>query len=302
VAYRLDPTLPVDEELRRVVEERLVDALEQLDCVRDGTHAEVQEAVHDLRRRCKELRALGRLLRPSLGSQFSVWNSLLRDAAGELSDIRDAHVLIDTLDLTRRDVSGSARVYMDDVREHHRVIGAKASHSLRRSDKRVRRIGRLLGKANRLVEAWNYPQSFAPLKRGLRATYERGRDNLGCIESRGHDDDWHEWRKSVKALWYQVRLIERAAPSVLGPLSKRLEELGELLGDEHDLSVLRSRLREDRRKGSRTHAKAAARVARSRQKELRARLLTLGGELYAESPGTFAKRMGRYWALPDRSA
>ena len=39
--------------------------------------------------------------------------------------------------------------------------------------------------------------------------------------------------------WYHARLLQPVAPSALGPLAKRLKDLSDGLGDEHDLAVLR---------------------------------------------------------------
>ena len=55
-------------------------------------------------------------------------------------------------------------------------------------------------------------------------------------------EDFHAWRKATKDLWYAVRLFEPAWPGPLDALAAELHALSQLLGDEHDLTVLRGAL------------------------------------------------------------
>ena len=53
-----------------------------------------------------------------------------------------------------------------------------------------------------------------------------------------NDEHMHEWRKSVQYLWYQMRLLRKASPSIIEPLIDELDGLADALGDYHDLAVL----------------------------------------------------------------
>ncbi len=55
------------------------------------------ETVHEVRKRCKEIRAALRLVRGVLPT-YSAENAHYRDAARRLSDIRDAQALVETFD------------------------------------------------------------------------------------------------------------------------------------------------------------------------------------------------------------
>ncbi len=106
----------------------------------------------------------------------------------------------------------------------------------------------------------------------------------------------HEWRKSVKNLGYQVRLLERAAPSVLEPLGANLDDLAEALGDDHDLAVLVERLALDPAQfGGSRYAIRAIDIVRAQQEELRRRAFRLGATIYAEKPARFTARVEQYW-------
>ena len=108
----------------------------------------------------------------------------------------------------------------------------------------------------------------------------------------------HEWRKSVKTLWYQMCLLEPTAPSVLVPVIESLDQLGEGLGDDHDLAVLVERLAADpHRYGGALHAMRAIEIARGEQAVLRRPAFRIGATIYAEKPKAFAARFERYWNM-----
>ena len=111
----------------------------------------------------------------------------------------------------------------------------------------------------------------------------------------------HEWRKSVKNLWYQTRLLEPAAPSTLAPMIGSLDHLGEALGDDHDLAVLVERLAADpHRYGGALHALKAIEIARAEQAVLREPAFRLGATIYAEKPKAFVARIESYWTATVR--
>ncbi|MDB5612841.1 MAG: hypothetical protein JWQ22_494, partial [Devosia sp.] len=63
--------------------------------------------VHQLRRRCKKLRGLLRMVEPHF-KNFSDENAAVRDAADLLGGVRDARVMVETLDALVADKSGHA--------------------------------------------------------------------------------------------------------------------------------------------------------------------------------------------------
>ena len=91
MSYRIDPDRPIRKNARRKLDGALAALDEPGDLGLEGT-------VHDVRKRCKKVRGLIRLVRPGLGTEYSRANAEVRDAARELSPLRDAHAMLGTFD------------------------------------------------------------------------------------------------------------------------------------------------------------------------------------------------------------
>ncbi|MFP4512798.1 MAG: CHAD domain-containing protein [Acidimicrobiales bacterium] len=256
------------------------------------------EAVHDCRKRCKKLRALVRLVRPSLGSQYRDANETFRDAARELSSIRDAESLLGTFD----DVVAASIDQLPDgglpgVRAglRHRAVAATAK--VEDDDDAMRRARRLLEQGREAIDDWSLnDDGWDAIGPGLHKTYTRGRKALGTVVDSPSPEHFHEWRKRAKYTWYHVRLLEDAAPSVLDPLGKRFKNLADALGDAHDLAVLEQLLTSSPDEfGGDEQVDGALVVLRGRRGALEEAARSLGARLYAETPDAFVDRLGRYW-------
>ena len=297
MAFRLEPTAAIEDEVRRVGAARLDDAISRLETLEGATPEEIERAVHEVRKRCKEVRALARLVRPVIGDDYSRTNKLLRDAAAELASIRDAHALLSTFDHLRATSWAEENASLDKVRHRQAALATEATHALLAGDPRIREAHELLGRARRRVAGWDLPSDFSVVAQGLAATYKRGARGHRRAQRKPSDERLHEWRKAVKTLWYQLRLIEPAAPSVIGAKVADLDVLAELLGEDHDLAVLVAKIRaEPKAYGGKKAAKLAVALARERQRELRVDAFRLGATMYAEPTDAFVDRMRTYWA------
>ena len=247
-------------------------------------------------------------MRPALGKEYGRFNDPVRDAAAELSSIRDAHAVLKTLDHLEATEHADAAPTFEPVRAGQSDLAAAATNGLRPGDPRLVDARRLLTAARRDVKRWDLPRGFAAVGPGLEDTYRRGRRALRGAGTAPTDEQVHEWRKAVKQLWYQVRLLEPAAPSVLRPLADSLDSVANALGDDHDLAVLLERLAADpERFGGPAPVADVAAAARRQQDDLRARAFRLAATIYAEPPRTFVARVEAYWRIalghgPERAA
>ena len=300
MAYVFDPTAPMSDDIRRVTLSRLDNGIETLDRLSGGDRSGTEEAVHDVRKRCKEVRALARLVRLPLGDEFERFNATVRDAADVLAPIRDAQAVLATLDDLRA-VRPKGAAALERVRSIQADAAEQATRDVHSGDARIEHARELLVDAREHVERWDLPDGFDAIGPGLERSYRRGRRALRRAIEQATDEHVHEWRKSVKNLWYQTRLLEPAAPSALAPMSESLDQLGEALGDDHDLAVLVERLAADpHRYGGALHALKAIEIARAEQAVLREPAFRLGATIYAEKPKAFVARIGSYWTATVR--
>jgi CYTH domain-containing protein/CHAD domain-containing protein len=290
MSFRLTPGRPLGGELQRVALECLDEAIERLTTIGDADTDAIETAVHETRKRCKETRGLARIARPALGDGFDPLNQEVRDAARELSELRDAHAVLGTIDDLRSGVSEKKAAHLDSVRTRQAAIVAASSAGLSAEDHRITRAVGRLEAARAMVETWSLGDDLGVVVGGLTITYSDGRDALKAALKKPDDTTVHTWRKRVKDLWYQARLLGA------DDQAEQLDELSDLLGDDHDLAVLVDDLDgagdvlDDR-----TITKAV-RLARERQSELRLRAFTLGRQVYDTSPDTFVGMLAAPWA------
>jgi CHAD domain-containing protein len=244
------------------------------------------KTVHQVRKRCKKLRALLRLAAPALGDHYGLEQIWYRDTARHLAGLRDA-------EQARQALSGLASHSADlgpaITGASQAELDAQAVAALQDCAARLRE-----GRAR--VADWPLDQaSFkGDLLRGFRRTYARGRKRLWLAVADTRPETLHQWRKSVKYHGYQLKLLRAAWPGMMTARYREVARLGEYLGDDHDLFVLAQRLCEDQQNAA-TQAQLAR--LRKRQAVLRHKALQLGRRVYAERPRDFARRLKRYWKV-----
>ena len=277
MSYALSLEAPPAESVERV-------RLDQLEAAADGLRDDPTdaEAIHDARKRLKKTRALLRLTRPALKRKaFRSRNRALRDAGRSLSAARDAEVLAETVaDLASR---YPGRAAFSPV---HAVLVAREEEP----EGSVATLDSLIEASWPLARL--EPDMFAA---ALERTYVRGREAFAVADRKPTAENLHEWRKRVKDLWYQERLLEEAWPGVLKAQAKEAKKLSKLLGEDHDLSELASTLRSDPELAA-LSADLQPLIA-ERRSVLLARSRALGRRVYAEKPKHFARRFARYVEL-----
>lgn len=280
--------------LTRIATGRAEKALERLRESNAG-EAETADAVHGARKDMKKLRTVLRLLRDELGSKrYKRENARFRDAARALSETRDAEVKLETLDALveqedewPQEAFESWRKILDRDRE--------AVTNAARDEPAVSEAISLIETGLEEIRGWELEgDSWKLIDAALIRTYRRGRRAMKAASRRRREADFHEWRKRAKDLWYELRLLSGAWPGPLEATAEEAHHLTELLGDHHDLALLREDLR-GRNLGEEETAALEAAIGR-RQGELAAAALPLGRRLYAERPKDFSRRMRRYWS------
>src|SRR5919197_2489211 len=285
-AYRLRRKESPIAAIRRVAEGRADDALDQL---RDGVERNPDPAVHEARKDLKKLRSVLRLVRHDVGDDlYRRENVRFRDAGRALSGARDAQVKLETLVALRERFE--ERFAEDEL--------ALLEHALEAERERLadpggdplavdRATGAIDAGRDAIADWPLHADDWSLIGPGLRRSYRRGRNRLADVRSEASDEAVHEWRKRVKDLWYQVRLVRSAKKSALGKMADQIHHLSDLLGDHHDLAVLRDDAIERRELLAEEVLERLLASISERQDELAADAIALGERVYAEKPKAF---------------
>jgi len=293
MSYRFEPDEPIADGLRRIAAEQIDRALSEL----DDPNLPKDETVHQVRKRCKKLRGIIRLVRPGFGGYRDA-NARFRDAARALSGVRDARVLLETYDhLMKR----------YDRQVNRRAFASIRAELTRRLDRLVEEDldlpGRLaafrveMQSARRAAARWEIEgRGFDAVAGGLAKTYRRARAARDDAYDQPADERFHELRKRIKYHWYHTRLLQKAWPAKLKPHRAAAKEISDLLGLDHDLAVLAQTLRaEPEAFGRPRDVGAALALIRRAQEELREQARPIARKLLAEKPRKLAERWGAYW-------
>jgi CHAD domain-containing protein len=296
--YRWHPGGRPRRQLRRTARREVERALADLDL--DDRHA----AVHAVRKRGKRLRALLRLVRDAAPELYQRENRAIRDTARRVAGLRDATVAIESFEallasygdeITVEDLAPVWEGLVDRRAALVEQDGLEASLAAVRED---------LEDLRARIDRWKLDgDGFAVLAAGLGRTYRRGRDALDEVAADPTTAALHEWRKRVKYHRYHLELLHEAWPQVLRAHREQLHVLTDLLGEDHDLAVLRAVLHDgpDRFGGAEVVATCTALLDR-RRAHLQADAVTLGRRCYAEPTDAFVERVGHYWETAEASS
>ncbi len=274
-AFRLKQDEAIPDGVRRIARGRIDHAI---DALADAS----EEGVHDARKDMKKLRALLRLVRGEVGDKvFRREADTFRDAAGELSGVRDADVMLATLaELEER--------YDAEVGPVRQALEA---HRLRTTGGGRRQAAQtaiaILTEARGRVDDWPLERDgFEALEEGLERTYRRGRRDWRAALEEPSTEKLHEWRKRVKDLWYHCSILQETWKPVMTALADEAHELSDRLGDDHDLAVLLG-----------FGAESLAPLIATRRAELQEEAFAYGSRLYADKPKAFVRRI-EHWSRP----
>ena len=276
--------------LRRIALSQIDRALNEL----DDQSLSRSEVVHQLRKRCKKLRGLIRLVRPGF-DDYSAENAAFRDAARKLSFVRDATALIETLDRIReryrRQLAPDAFAKM-----HSALIMRRASLEREEVADALEAMGKTLRAARARVSSWTVDgDAAAIIAGGARKTYKRAGKAMAKARRTQEGEDLHEWRKRVKYHWYHARLLKRAWRPVMDAHVAEAAALSDDLGDHHDLIVFAEFLNDDPLTEDDAERRAFIALMRERRAVLEKDSFERGAKLFAEKPKRLAGRWADYW-------
>jgi len=296
MAFELKPEESVRKGIRRIVRKQLKDVLEVLS---DEHKGQRDEAVHEARKCFKRVRAVLRLVRPVVGEKiYRAENTCFRDAARPLTEVRDAKILVETLDqLVERfpqqiggqafdDVRKALQDHLRAVRKH--VLDEQSAFGV---------VQDVVRQALDRVKDWcDMRNQWSSIGEGLEETYRRAGAAFDDAMPDSTAEKLHEWRKQTKYLRYQLEVLQPLWPARLGEMEKEADRLSELLGLDHDLVVLRQKAANtDEPIGEEEQRTLLTALIDRRRAELQEEAKVLGGRFFQDRPKSFARGLKGYW-------
>jgi hypothetical protein len=137
---------------------------------------------------------------------------------------------------------------------------------------------------------------FSVIRGGIQRVYRRGKKLFLTAYKNPNVRIFHEWRKNVKYLWYELEFLGAIWPSLLSIIVDELHTLSDYLGYDHDLAVLRLKsLESPHLFFSKTELLSLIQIIDLDRLHLEERAKPLGMRLYADRPGVFIDRLQVFW-------
>src|SRR5438093_8379820 len=296
MGYRLKVREPLSDGLTRVFCEQIHSALQL--CRHPAKQRGV--TVHEVRKHLKKLRAAMRLTVCEVGKNQHVREDrCVREIGRLVSDLRDAQVRLQTLIQLRDETAkGSGENHFPRIEEllslERESFSAAFAGWQKQAIPKLERVGERLSKWPLAGITWKQICST------VGKTYRRGQRGLAKTIKKPVPENFHAWRKRVKDLWYQLRILQPLNRVVLEEIAADAKILGELLDLDHDFDFLLARLENERGdEALRDELAQRQKRIRKRGNRLRRYALELGRRCYAEPPKAFAKRISIFledWA------
>lgn len=235
MSYSINLNKNVEKQSQKVVFSQLKKSIEEI----EENSLSMDNKIHQLRKRCKKMRGLLRIIRPQLKKSgvYDAQNQYFKETAKHFSATRDKKMLEETfkkivlkynLDENRYTqilTSIESMEVQSEKSVQNHFASYRAEYERNRKNIKQYRLKKKNSKA---------------LDKGIKKGYKKAKKLKKKAYETQSDKDFHQWRKWVKYHWYQMRLIKKNEKCVLGPRVKLSGMLADILGDEHDLSVFKS--------------------------------------------------------------
>ena len=233
MAYRIKRKERVEAGLRRIVRAQLRAAVKAV----DDKDRPQEERVHEVRTRLKRSRAALTLLRRAggrTGEAARKQDRRLRDNARRLARPRDLAVQVHTFRILAERLAHDLPV---GLLERMRDVGEQVRRKLKPKavERDLKKTARALGRLARRTGPWRVAHGRRVVAKGIVTSYRHARRAMTIVREQPTPERFHDWRKQVKLLSNQLKIVSRAVPELTETLAPKLERLGEVLGQIHDL-------------------------------------------------------------------
>ncbi len=208
-----------------------------LDLIDNKSESDPHFVVHEIRKTFKNIRAELRLVRSRI-SFYHAENRFFRDQARLISQVRDIEASLEALALIQK---------VSQDKTHQQVIesieeslkGQRSSFEDNELQVTLKKIQSNLLKKYAQIDSWKVEVTGYPdIEPNLKRTYNRGRKSLLRLNQEITSEAFHEWRKRIKYLRYQLDFLSPIWPGFLAAMESELHKLSDLAGLQRDMHNL----------------------------------------------------------------
>ncbi len=293
MSYKIDQGLSVKKNIVSVAEDEVNASIQSIEKM------EVHAAVHDIRKRLKKIRALARLVRDEMGKEnYKNINIFYRDLGRELSEIRDLTAHLELIENLREQYGDHLYAsFFNSFRKEIEKQRAELENQLREKNFFSEYIPKQLRLAKKKMLTWPVEKDdIKVILPSIERVYKRGYKAMQNATEEPSAAIYHEWRKRVKYLWYQLRLLEDLWPNLFDAWEDEVHQLADFLGDDHDLMVLKAKIENNVFEIKDKQKELILAIIKKSSENLREKAHSIGKLIYAEEPKTFKSRMESYAA------
>lgn len=290
--YTLQPDELVSDGIKRIVDGKVNRAIDHID-----SDSDQHETIHEVRKRCKEIRAAVRLVRPVLPT-YKQENVQYRDAARRISALRDAHAAIETFDEQIKPAVNERYELDEATRADIRATLVDRRDNMAAAQNVEQRLNRvradLVEGRTRVDDLPIATEGYDAVAGGLRKSYKRARNRMKDAYQNPEFEPFHEWRKRIKYHRYHTRLLRRVWVEPMKQRRAALKELSDIIGYENDLAEFAMMI-DDEELFSPETRETLDEIITAKRSEFHRQGRPLGERLFAEEPDTLVDRIGAYW-------
>lgn len=290
--WRFEPGEALDDSFRRVASREIRAARAALNEAGEN----FDTGIHEARRSFKRLRSLLRLASPALDPCFAQENRRLRDAGRALSPARDSAVLFQSFDSLAK--SCTIRLASADMAALRLLLPQEAAAPPSALQDQVVDVAVMAGRIERNLAQLTWPSDANALHPGLQNMQKRLKASFRAARARGDSIDLHTWRKQIKVRIAQTEIFTSVVPKRVKADLALLKRTAQILGDEHDLYLLGTRLEVLEVAGSvRTARNRLVELVEERRRKLRRKALHRGEAFSTRAPNRIARELCAAWEV-----
>ena len=226
---------------------------------------DISRRIHDSRRRFKEIRALLRLFRDQLGENFQRENHFYRDVGRAIAAYREA----DTAAVAVKRIEGLPDKHLTRLQQLVRKEQRSAYQNREEAEAILENVAALIGDAVQRL-----PTARRSTERGLKRTIRTGKRAMREAYDSMNAIAFHEWRKRVKDHLFQLQFLS------ITKGQKRLLAASQILGEHHDLEVIRDIVTSAETVFSQEEAAEIDAILVARQSRLAKKVKSIGEKIY----------------------